>query len=521
MQMRDRDWQIALFGTFDVENYGDLLFPLIAEAELTERLGPVKIHPFSYHARTPPHWPYQVTSLTELPQKVSYLDAALIGGGHIIRFDKEVALALGYGPPTPAIHHPTGYWLTPALMALQHGVPLIWNAPGMQYHEIPAWADPLMELVFPLSRYISVRDHLSQTALARFVEKTQIAVMPDTAFGIPKLVDTRRGSDELRVLRKASGLTDPYIIVQATPGLDPFLRFVKTHSDRLRDFRFLALPIGPLLGDNETALGDELPGMVRLPFWPHPLLLAELISDAAAVVGYSYHLAITALAFGVPVFCPVDLSVGKYVALSGFDTIFPLPNETETDPQLFITRLGKTVPSQAARAARDQLERHWDRIATVIREGLTDSRRGLDQFWQSLPGLLESLDASVKVAEAYRADSSRQIEDKNVALAAMEAHCADLSRQIEDQSVAIAATDAHCADLSRQIEDQNVAIAVTEARFAEKHARVDELKNLLALARTEIATREDRILKLHHSPSWRVTAPLRYVMRRLKRLVAK
>ncbi len=50
-QMKDREWQIGLFGTFDVQNYGDLLFPLIAEAELTLRLGTVKLHRFSYHTR--------------------------------------------------------------------------------------------------------------------------------------------------------------------------------------------------------------------------------------------------------------------------------------------------------------------------------------------------------------------------------------------------------------------------------------------------------------------------------------
>ena len=96
--MRDRDWQIGLFGTFDVENYGDLLFPLIAEAELTERLGTVNLHRFSYNDKAPPDWPYKVTSVVDLPQMASALDGVLVGGGFIIRFDKEVAPA--YGPPT-------------------------------------------------------------------------------------------------------------------------------------------------------------------------------------------------------------------------------------------------------------------------------------------------------------------------------------------------------------------------------------------------------------------------------------
>jgi lipopolysaccharide transport system ATP-binding protein len=478
--MRDRDWQIALFGTFDVENYGDLLFPLIAEAELTERLGTVKIHPFSYHSKTPPDWPYTVVSLTELPRLAGGLDGTLIGGGFIIRFDKEVAP--GYGPPAPTIHHPTGYWLTPALIALQHGVPLVWNAPGMHCNDIPAWARPLMELAFTLSRYIAVRDQPSQEALSPFVEESQITVVPDTAFGVSRLLD-EGSSDEFTRLREASGLTDPYIIIQASPGLDRFLDFAKSHSDRLRNFRFLALPIGPVLGDNEEALGDDLPGLVRLPFWPHPLLLAELIKNSVAVVGYSYHLSITALAFGVPVFTSADLSVGKYTALSGFETIFPLPKELETDAHMFLSRIGKTEPCQAARTALDRLGNHWDRIATIIREGPTDARLGLNRFWQSLPGLLET--------EATR------------------------------HQTAIKSSDLHRAQLQRQIDSLAVAIAEVRDRCSDKQRRIDELNRLLALARLEIVARDDRIAALQHSPSWRVTAPLRHLMRTLKRLVGK
>ena len=43
--------EIGIVGTFDVQNFGDLLFPLIAERELESRLGPIKLHRFSYHAK--------------------------------------------------------------------------------------------------------------------------------------------------------------------------------------------------------------------------------------------------------------------------------------------------------------------------------------------------------------------------------------------------------------------------------------------------------------------------------------
>jgi lipopolysaccharide transport system ATP-binding protein len=400
--MRDRELEIGVFGTFDVANYGDLLFPLIAEAELTARLGKVKLHRFSYHAMTPPDWPYTVTSLTELPRMAGHLDGVLIGGGFIIRFDKGVAA--GYAPPTPAIHHPTGYWLTPALIALQHGIPLIWNAPGMHCNDIPAWAEPLLQLVLGNSCYIAVRDEISQAALGRFVDAEQIRLVPDTAFGISRLIDEGQPSAEFTQLRENSGLKGPYIVVQAARGLKSLSGFVRKHPQLLQDFRLLALPIGPVLGDNEAILEDDLPELVRLPTWPQPLLLAELISQAAAVVGHSYHLAITALAFGVPVFSSADLAVGKYTALSGFETVYSLERGM-ADPDWFIKRLKKTAPIPAVQAARDQLIQHWDRVAVALDHGPTLTQPAVSQFFQSLPSLLEV--AAVRSEEAQNAELRR------------------------------------------------------------------------------------------------------------------
>ncbi len=405
--MQDRDWQIACSGTFDVENYGDLLFPLIAEAELAERLGTVKLHRFSYLARTTPEWPYEVTSLAELPRLAGGLDGFLIGGGFIIRFDKYVAPA--YGPPTPAIHHPTGYWLTPALIALQYGIPLVWNAPGMHCNDIPAWAEPLMELAFTNSAHVAVRDEPSRQALARFAGNGRIAVTPDTGFGVSRLLDGRRPSAEFESLRERAGLTGPYVVVQAIPTLESFWSFVRKHSDLLRDFRFLVLPIGPVHGERGAVVSCDVPGLVRLPDWPPPLVLAELISRSAAVVGQSYHLLVTALACGVPAFNSADLSVGKYTALSGFETIHPLP-KAESDPYEFLARLGRKAPAATARAALDELARHWDRTAAILRRGRTSTQPALNRFWQSLPTLLE--------------DAAREPEELNRLLAAARAEIA-------------------------------------------------------------------------------------------------
>ncbi len=381
--MTAREWRIGIVGTFDVRNYGDLLFPLIAEAELRQRLGAVKIHPYSYHAQVRPDWPYDVRSVTDLPETVAGLDAMLIGGGFIIRFDREVAP--DYEPPATWIHHPTGYWLTPALMALQRGIPVVWNAPGMHLNEVPRWARPLLRLALDRSSYVAVRDEPSRATLAQMVEDDRIKVVPDTGFGVAKLLPAE-ASPELKRLWSAAGIKGPYVLVQAADSMSWFPRFVSENARVLSGLQFVAVPIGPILGDDAT----NLPGFIGLPTWPDPLLLAELISHASAVVGHSYHLAVTALTCGVPVFTWADLSAGKFTALREFEAIYPLSAVRESGAEWLVARIGKRKPLPALDTNLGLLADHWDRAAEAIRKG-TDASTGaaIGRFWQSLPILLE------------------------------------------------------------------------------------------------------------------------------------
>lgn len=380
--------QIGICGTFDLENYGDLLFPLIAEAELQKRLGPIKLQRFSYWEKTPPEWPYTVHSLTQLPAMIAQLDALLIGGGDLIRFDKGVAP--GYAPPTPSLHLPGGYWLTPALIALQRDCPVIWNAPGA-YGDVPTWAMPLLELALNLSNYLAVRDIESQQALKHFAPNTTINLVPDTAFGAAQLVNLAQPSAEYRNLCASTGLKSPYIIVQATTGVDIFLHFVQQHPEIFQDYQFLILPIGPVLGDNTTIFEEQLPRSIRPQSWPGPLLLTELIGRASAAVGTSLHLSIVSLAFGLPVFRPTATgSYRKYAILNDFETI-TMFGSTPIDPDWFVTRLQKRASLPIMQEIAHRLTRHWDEIAAIIAAGETKAatRESIGHLWESIPNLLE------------------------------------------------------------------------------------------------------------------------------------
>ncbi len=439
--MTNQHWRVALSATFDVENYGDLLFPLLAQSALSQRLGSVEVQPYSYHAKAAANWPYTVNSLTEFPDAVPQFSAVIIGGGQIIRFDKDIAP--GYQPPTPDIHHPTGYWLSPGLLALQHNVPLIWNAPSC-CGNVPAWAAPLLKLTLEQGSYISVRDTDSARELSHISSRADIRVVADSAFGISRLVDTAHPSANLLALRKQYGLEKPYIIVQATRyGLMFFCRMLQQHPKAFEDYKFLLLPIGPAVGDHADALPLPIPDLVQLPFWPQPLLIAELISHAEGVVGSSYHLAITALAFGVPVFSTVDLSRSKLAPLAAYENIYPLPIEGDIYPPWFLKRLGKAKPGAAVLAAQQALDVHWDRIAQLIRQGATNSGTVVNAYWRKLPSVLEEIAIAIAnnaesdaTAAALRANakallrSQKKYDARTLALRESQQEVHDLNRRL-------------------------------------------------------------------------------------------
>jgi lipopolysaccharide transport system ATP-binding protein len=263
----------------------------------------------------------------------------------------------------------------------------------MHCNPIPNWAKPLLAMATAGSRYVAVRDQLSRAALEASTG-VAVDVVPDSAFGLPAILDPSRDpSPAYARLAGMAGLTGPYVLIQATLGLEEFVAFLKRHSEELCGLQFLALPMGPALGEHEAIIDADLPNLVRLGEWPHPLVIAELIARSEAVVGHSYHLWITALSFGVPVFTRQSLDEGKYSALKDATTIFPLPGPD--DIAGFLGKVGRGPVSGETSGRVAPVSRHWDRVAHVVRAGRVQTSETANRFWQSLPGLLEKAEGDV------------------------------------------------------------------------------------------------------------------------------
>ena len=214
-------------------------------------------------------------------------------------------------------------------------------------------------------------------------------MVPDSAFGVARLVDIGKPSLELRRLRDQLGLDDPFIVIQASAALGDFARYLRSNAGKLGRHRLLVLPICRVHGDHDAVFDELLPDVVRLPSWPHPLLLAELIAHASAVVGVSLHLAISALAFGVPVFRPAASFGGKYAMLSGYEGVERLGPDGQVDLARLTAQQRGLGPGPSASLALQRLTVHWDRLAaSLVAGGAAAHDEATSRFWAQLPGLL-------------------------------------------------------------------------------------------------------------------------------------
>jgi lipopolysaccharide transport system ATP-binding protein len=240
-----------MVGTFDADNFGDMLFPLLAQRELPERLRDLELVTYGLRAKARPGCGYDVRPLAALADEIDGFDLLLIGGGHLLRHDKAIARA--YVPQGRGVHLPTGLWFAPAVIAAAAGVPVAWNALGVS-PTWPAWAIPLLLGAAGATAYRSVRDEVSRAALTR-AGVHDVALVPDTAVGVRRLIGPTP-SPRSQELLGAHGVEGRYAVLQAALPLLPHREHVRRYCEAAEraGITVVEVAVGPIHGDAPGAL---------------------------------------------------------------------------------------------------------------------------------------------------------------------------------------------------------------------------------------------------------------------------
>jgi polysaccharide pyruvyl transferase WcaK-like protein len=354
--------RIAHFGTFDVENYGDLLFPLLAEVALPD-FEVVHVSPIG---GKPPFSDSAPTQTLRTASRQRF-DGVLVGGGNIVRGGSRVVA--DYAPVRFSAY--PGLWAGAAALAERQQVPLVVNAAGVSaFHGLSR----LGRAALGRADYLAVRDAGSRQRLLDLGVTVPISVVADTAIRLPDLWS----APDLAETRSEIVGDEPVVAFHVNS------RYVTTAKDTAGDLDRIAsalslrpvlLAIGRCHGDHRL-IAEIAPHMSSKPLLlERPASLREIaavIAAAGAYVGSSMHGMITACAYRRPGILVVrdnplhkfggflehvsapERMVASWSAISGHERGL----RTAVDPQ----------------AAQDQVRRHWQQVVTTLSTGSGDRR---------------------------------------------------------------------------------------------------------------------------------------------------
>ncbi len=204
-----RTARVAVWGTFDVDNYGDHLFPRVAAHELGRRLPGVVVEPFAPYGRLHPTALDDGRAAAPLgpwtPERARRLASThhlvLVGGGELIHLNDPM-LAPVYEATADELRRmaPSRWFVEGLGPELERGCPVVWHGVGVPWSPGAAEAARLRGA---LARrpYITVRDRHSAQRLAEAGVERPIDVVPDSALLLGRIMPA--GSLRARLDRAA------------------------------------------------------------------------------------------------------------------------------------------------------------------------------------------------------------------------------------------------------------------------------------------------------------------------------
>jgi hypothetical protein len=367
---------IAHLGTFDVANFGDLLFPRILERRLGGS-GEEIVHISPVGGPAPLGGAVESVSVDRLSERPP--TAVVIGGGHLIHASPSLVSSYRETKRRALDAYPS-LWLGAAHAALRASVPLVWNAPGVPSAFGPD-DGPVVAWAASFADYVSLRDARSLELLRGAGFEGEAEVVPDTGFDVGRLFAPNELDDAYRAVFRDRGRAPGAgtLAIHANSrylGEEPGL--VAARLDRLcasAGLEPILIGLGGCHGDGELArvlahsMSKSAPIVVDEP--RSLLEIVACISRSRAYLGSSLHGCITACAFGIPslIVAREGSDGGKFSGLLGplglQAWLLPDWAEAEARAPEFLgidPRPWRDVPKRVEPA----LDRHWMRVDSAL-----------------------------------------------------------------------------------------------------------------------------------------------------------
>ncbi len=348
--------KIAHFGTFDVDNYGDLLFPYIAEYRLPK---------YQWEHVSPTN---NLTVFKDSKAVISFenarenqYDAIVIGGGNIIHLlDNHSTVyndipGFSYG----------NLWVGAAKIAINQKIPYVFNAPGISRKFTSYIQKKIASSTFKHSNYVAFRERLSKeiafSTLHNKGNSNKLSIVPDTAFEIDKLWPIEKPKDS------------DYVTVNLNERYHVNIKNTALHLDKISET--LKMPIkliviGACHGDKEFTrkVSKEMTSKHDIVESNGLKKLAHVIAHGKYFFGSSMHAFITALSYGIPALLVLNNKpLHKFIGLLEI---------TELESNVICKSFKDALKNMSSPAILEKkvklkiqsdLNIHWNKIDTIIK----------------------------------------------------------------------------------------------------------------------------------------------------------
>jgi hypothetical protein len=342
---------ICQLGTFDVENYGDLLYPIVFRHLVQKKDPTLQVRLYSLRAGESLRQSALTTeSIRSLFAKEhSGLRTLVIGGGDILRTDWDL-MARHYGRRSrvsiPSVRNSIDSFGARRFRARWMNYPAAGpflidpnDLPGESRaayvscgvpHDFAASEIDRVKRTLGNASFIGLRDEDSAEKLLRAGIDCEVRVAPDLTVTLSDQFDRNELACRGRkILSRFEVQSDrPLLCFQSQPypgfDTDEILRELKSYQER-RATEVVALPLGYCHGDHEflKGLAKRSDGAIKYADVSSVFDMLAIIAASDVFVGTSLHGNITAFSFGIPhVFGP--LPVAK---VDGFLRVVNLPLE--------------------------------------------------------------------------------------------------------------------------------------------------------------------------------------------------
>jgi polysaccharide pyruvyl transferase WcaK-like protein len=317
------DSALINWGSYDIDNFGDLLFPFLVEHHLRAYF-PRIIH--ASPTGTTPVWPDARRSGTVADALAASTKIAglVVGGGNLITWTTSSSTNYRENADFARVVHASFSWVPYVLLA-KYGIPYAYNRVGVA-KPIPPERETYVKTVLEAASYVSCRDYTGKDRLRGADVRSRIVVGPDSALGIARVFrpETLREHFHRETSPKYGIPQDAALVVihvkerYLNDDLEEVVRMIGLlHA---RGLHPVFVPLGLCHRDDDILADPRLQGSVATCV-PKPELLLDilsLLSVAQFYIGSSLHGAIAALSYGNGAAIVADEQSSRLCKFSGF-----------------------------------------------------------------------------------------------------------------------------------------------------------------------------------------------------------